>query len=165
MATNLTFYIVCFIIVIILLVLWIMSSVKEGFSSDILTGYWEANDEFLEKNNISKFAMAIGPNENSKRIVYIIMQDLNGKILINDKKEMQLTSKWSSLSPFGVYNKKVKYSVKMDTNSSIIPEKLDMIYDITAGFISLYDQDTIYAELYKNNMLSDLDIEHNDSDD
>ncbi len=165
MATNSTFYIVGFIFLIILLFLWVMSNVKEGYSSDILTGYWEANDEFLEKNNISKFAMAIGPNENSKRIVYIVIQDLNGKILINDKNEMMLTSKWASLSPFGVCNKKVKYSVKLDTDSSIIPEKLDMIYDITSGFISLYNQDTIYAELYKNNMLSDLDIEHdNDSD-
>lgn len=163
MSNNPTFYIVGFIIVIILLFLWFMSSVKEGFSSDILTGYWEANDEFLEKNNISKFAMAIGPNENSKRAVYIVIQDLNENILINDSNKMKLTSTWSSLSPFGVYNTKVKYSVKL-TSSSIIPEKLDMIYDVTSGFISLYDQDTIYAELYKNNMLSDLDIERDDDD-
>jgi len=149
------FYAAGVILLIILLLLWYISSVKEGLGHDILTGYWEANDDFLEKNNISKFAMAIGPEENSKRTVYLVVQDLDGKTLINGTNAMVLKSKWSNLSS----TRGLKYNVALDTETSIIPQKLDMIYDISSGFISLYDKDTIYAELYKNNMLSDLDTD------
>lgn len=155
------FYALGFLVVVTIVILWCMSTMKEEFSSDILSGYWEANDEFLDKNDISKFAMAIGSNDSSvlhnNRNIYIVMLDRNGDILINENSNMKLTSNWSNINPF---NKKIKYKVKLDIPSDVIPSDLNMIYEPTSGFISLYDDDTIYAELYRNNILSDLEVQN-----
>ncbi len=147
------------IIIIILILLWFVMTIKSGFSNNILTGYWQAPDDFLEKNSISRFDMAISKPDGSTRDIYIIMQDLKGNMLVNEKGTIKLNKTWSSSNPWG---KKIKYNAKLVIESEGIPSDLEMIYDPIAGFITLYSDDTIYAELYRNNMLSDLDIKDND---
>ncbi len=153
------YYLGICIIILIILVLWYMYSIKDGFSDNILTGFWVANDSFLQKNNISNFNMAIGPRDGDKRTVYIVMQDLNGNTIANENNTMTLKSTWSSSSPSC---KKIKYTMTLDNATTVMPQSLQMIYDVTSGFITLYDDKIIYAELYKNNMLSDMKTENPD---
>lgn len=148
-------------IVLIILILWYMCSINKGFSDTILTGFWVANDSFLQNNNISNFNMAIGPVNSGKRTVYIVMQDLNSNIIVNENNTMKLKSTWSSSSPSC---KKIKYTIVLDNATTVMPQSLQMIYDVTSGFITLYDSETIYAELYKDNILSDMKTETDSAD-
>lgn len=147
-------YILGIVIILILLIWYILYSLRQSYVNNILTGCFEANNDFLEKNNISKFTIAISPSINSSRFIYIVMLDVDEKILINEENKMILKT-WN-INPF---SKKIQYKVILDHTiaNNAIPQYMTMIYEPTSGFITLYDNDIVYAELYRNNIYSDLD--------
>ena len=116
------------VVLLIVLVWYLLYSVKQGYVKDILTGCFEANSDFLEKGNISKFNIAISPERNSYRYIYIIMLDLQGDILINEDNRMKLNTR--DMNPF---TKKIKYIVTLDKDiaDGAIPKNMNMIYEPT----------------------------------
>ena len=131
---------------------------------DILTGFWKSNSEFLDKNNIAVFSMAISPIKNSTRSVYIVMKDNNNNTIINEPNDIILTKSYLQTLSFNTTS--VKYTVQFEhaissDNKIIIPQELNMIYEPVSGFFTMFVDDIVYIEMYKDNELSDLEVINN----
>ena len=151
------------IIVVCIIILCAVASIltRNEIYNNILTGYWKSDTDFLEKNNISLFSIAIGPPVKSSRHIYILMNDMNNNVIINDNNTMKLTSKsWDPFSRKKLYN----VSFENEIEDDVMPRALSMIFEPQNGFFTLYDKDIVYAEMYKDNELSDLEIEKNNNE-
>ena len=132
---------------------------------DILTGYWKSDKDFLDKNNISVFTMAMSPSKNSTRNIYIVMKDNNNKIIINELNTITLTKNLSSMLSSFYSSSKIKYYVNFEHSISnksgeiIIPQELNMIYEPISGFLTMYNNNIVYVQMYKDNELSDIEID------
>lgn len=147
------------IIIICILVLCILINAisKNDIYSDLLTGYWKSDTDFLEKNNISFFSMAIGPCTGSSRNVYMVMKDANNNTILNEDNIMII--KTSIFQSHNIFFRKKIYDISFDHDigDDVIPSKLNMIFEPVTGFLTMYDEDIVYAEMYKDNELSDLE--------
>jgi len=152
--------IVCMLILLAITVMFVQNNIF----NNILKGYWKSDANFLKKNNISLFEMAIGPYQSSSCSVYMIMKDNNNGVILNETNEITMVSKI-----FNPFSRQRKYNILFNHNvgnnnesndisfDDIMPLKLNMIFDPIAGFLTLYDGDTVYAEMYRDNELSDID--------
>lgn len=147
--------IICMII--LFYVLMRMNTIQE----DILTGFWKSNSEFLDKNNISVFSMAISPLKNSTRSVYIVMKDNINNTIINEPNDIIMTKSYLQI-PFNVtrieYTVRFEHAIVSGIDEVIIPQELNMIYEPISGFFTMFVDDIVYIEMYKDNELSDLEV-------
>ena len=150
------------ILIICLIVLFYMLIQINTIQDDILTGFWKSNSEFLDKNDIAVFSMAISPIKNSTRSVYIVMKDNNNNTIINEPNNIILTKSYSQLLSFNTTC--VKYAIRFEhaisgmDNNIVIPQELNMIYEPKSGFFTMFIDDIVYIEMYKDNELSDLEV-------
>jgi hypothetical protein len=156
----LAFLLVLFVIIFIYLG-WRTSQVY----SNSISGMFSASPEFLEKAEISNMFLYVGePFKNGpfteKRYIYLVMHHEN-TIIANKQLEMEIKKSLNSyiISNENKYNVRI-YELDDDDDSGvkfsdIMPENLELYFDITMGRMSLKGDDNdddpkLYAELYKS---------------
>ncbi len=148
---------IAIIILLILLILLISNyySYQVGKYNNELTnlrGFWETDIEFNKESGIKIFTIYIGQYKNSSYPVYLLMIDTEDNILVNTPSSMELKY---SLSGDSYY----EFNVKFDKlKSDFLPNKLIIKYYPNSSKIILYNKNIIYGCLFKNLVLSDVDL-------
>jgi hypothetical protein len=146
------------VIIIILFLIVMLVSYKYGrcnAESEMLRGFYESNKEFTDEAGISSFTFYIGDCINGKYKVYRLMiGNDDEKILINSPTEMSLATIWNYCDDHYEYTASFT-----DLNSEFIPNNVLLKHYIRSGKIILSDEsDTIYGCLFKNPVLTELDL-------
>lgn len=108
-----------------------------------ISGFWIAPTDFLKDAELDMFAFYISGGKG-----YILVSSC-GKILINDNTDIRI--KWGKCEN-GEYHGDIIFSL-IDT--TFFPSCQKIIYN-PCGKITLYKDDTMYAVLYKDPVLTEL---------
>ena len=123
-----------------------------------LRGFWQSPNEFNAEAGIKLFTMYIGEYRNGSYPVYILMVDDDEKILINSPTTMclnQTITNKCSLKKHKEFNCKFA-----DLDSEFMPNDIILQYYPRSGklIFSGIGDDTIYGCLFKNPMLTEMDL-------
>lgn len=119
---------------------------------DFISGMWQANEDFCQQADIEKMLLYIGsgPDKNAYLLIYS-----DGNVVVS--KKLQL-----NISPSKVSSKEYKVEIidaddpNDDSLKDIMPSKLNMKLSINNGRLCLYKKKKIYADLFKDNMSTNL---------
>lgn len=145
------------IIVLILMMVSLCYSYRYGrYNAELslLRGFWESNKEFNDESGLKSFTMYIGEKECGEYPTYILMVDSEEKILVNAPTNMSLSGTWFSSEP-DCHEFTATFN---DLNSEFIPNKICFKLYPRSGKIILSGAGTIYGCLFKNPVLSELDL-------
>lgn len=145
------------IIVVILIIVSLFYSYRYGrYNAELslLRGFWESNKEFNDESGLKSFTMYIGEKECGEYPTYILMVDSEEKILVNAPTNMSLARAWFSSEP----DCHEFTATFCDLNSEFIPNNVCFKLYPRSGKIILSGVDMIYGCLFKNPVLSELDI-------
>jgi hypothetical protein len=146
-------------IVLIVLILVIFYSYKIGQRNaelSCLRGFYESSKEFNGEAGISSFTFYVGDYCGGSYNTYILMVgNDDDKILVNSPSPMTLSSSWFGGSELDCYEFKANF---LDLNSDFMPNNMTFKFYPRSSKIILSGLDTVYGCLFKNNILSEMDI-------
>jgi hypothetical protein len=146
------------IIIIIVLIISTYCAYNAGkYNSEMsnLRGFWETDKTFNDESGLMVFTIYIGKYKNGSYPVYLLMVDSDENILINDPTQMKLSQSKVNTSVDYYREFNVCFS---DLNSELMPNNIMLKYHSKSSKIILYSDDTIYGCLFKNPVLSDIDL-------
>jgi hypothetical protein len=117
-----------------------------------LRGFWETDKLFNDESGIKIFTIYIGPCNNKEYPVYLLIVDTEDNILINNPTTMNLNYIKSCDS---YYEFNAKFS---NLDSDFLPNDMIVKYYPNSSKIILYNDNIIYGCLFKNLILSDIDL-------
>lgn len=141
-------YLYALIIIIIVFVLYNMSSRNVCAYEDYLYGFWVAEgDDFCDDSGIESMLIFIGEPENdwasvTRKCYIIIMNDL-----CNQSFTMEYRKGWSSID---ILNYKINIDSTFD-DEEIWPDNSVLDVDMRTGVMKIYKNETLYAKLTKQN--------------
>lgn len=130
-------------IVIVVLIILIIYNWQSSYS---LYGFWTADDEFLEDAGLTSIALFIGDPDGSIYPSYLFMSNDEGAIE-DQKIDLHLSKMRSS-------DGAVWYSGKALTTNTW-DEDIQVRVCPKRHLLTVMHEKTIYAELYKDNILTD----------
>jgi hypothetical protein len=150
------FYIGIVIIITILCSYQIYGIATNRISDQLLTGFWEADKSFCDESGLSMFSIYIGDSENScTRTCYVLAIQDDDTIILNEPSTITYFKPWSGLLSSNL--DPIEYNVSFsDIKSEFFPSHQKMSYYVTTSKIILYKKDIVFAVLYKNPVLSEL---------
>ena len=131
--------IIACIIVIIILISYIVYN-KYLYYTDFITGIYTGDPDFLDNAKLGEFILYID-YENPKYKGYIILADMNSDPVKNITISGKLTITLS---------KTPEFKMTIDEENDILPQKLNMTVDPLTGYLTLSDNEKIYAVLVKD---------------
>lgn len=126
------------VILIIIVILFYINQSQKSY----ITGVWSGEKEFLETSELDELLIVFKDNEMAITAVY---EDN----IVNDS--VSTFTLYTKLTSFFGSNKIYYLETENDT---LFPKNLMMKLDSTNGVMILYDDETTYAVLIKNNELS-----------
>jgi hypothetical protein len=150
------FYIGIIIVIIILCASQIYSVATSRISNQMLTGFWEADKSFCREAGLSMFSIYMGDSDFSGvRPCYVLAVQDDDTIILNEPTTISLSKPW-----FGIFSYSldpIEYNIAFtDIKSEFFPDVQQMSYYVMSNKIILYKKDTVFAVLYKNPVLSEL---------
>lgn len=146
-------WIISAIIIVCLIILFYVINrySHKSFANEFLEGVWNADDEYLGEAGLTELVLYIGELDNgSDRNAWIVMKS-EDNILKNNKIQLNITPCWSFNSG-NVY----KFNVASDDLSDMFDGTVTLSLNIVTGLLAIHDDDNLYMELYKNNILSEV---------
>lgn len=132
-------------------ILYHVSSINT-LSEKSLTGFWEADSSFCEESDIDMMCMFIGEKKGSKRPFYLLVKK-DDDMIINELGDVKFTQQIYS-NPCD--NIKKTYTAVFDIENENFPSSQEMYYYVTSNKIILFKGDNVYAVLYKNPALTEI---------
>jgi len=152
-------FLIVIIIIILIIVPWY--SYKLGvLNADMnnLRGFYESNKQFNEESGLNSFIFYIGDFCDGSYNTYILLVDSDDKILVNTPSPMTLSRPWFA-GELGCYEFKACFS-NLDNN--FIPNNVKLKFYTRSNKIIISGPDTIYGCLFKNPVLSEMDLIKNE---
>lgn len=146
------------IVICVILYSWMIPIISRKYEAkSSLTGFWEADRDFCNESELKVLSIFIGdPDSSGKLPCYILLIQDDDEVLINERTNINLRPKWCSNN---LYDRKApwEYDITLSKmESSAFALKQSMKHYATANKIIMYKKDTVYAVLYKNPVLSEL---------
>ena len=142
---------ICIVLVIILAYL------GRSQEMELLSGFWRADADFCNQANLTSFILYIGDGMTKKR-GYLLITNHDG-IVINSAVDLEI-SNILCIRPYIRdeinLNVNFKWLCGDDDYEAIFPSMQNIKYNPKKGKIILMDQETVYAVLYKDNIMTDI---------
>lgn len=145
--------------VIVLMVSLVLSYTfgKTRADMELLPGFWEANSEFNREAGLQLFSFYIGDKNDGVYPAYLLMvedgDDQN--MLINEPTQFIINEPFTNFIATDDCREMLLKFDKLETD--LIPYMLKMRYYPRTTKMVLYDHSKIYAVLFKNSVLSELE--------
>lgn len=121
----------------------------------MIRGFWEANSEFCQESGLQMFSMYIGKANNNVYPCYFLMVDTEDTILINEASCFTLKEPLSNLTTTGDCR---EFYVKFENlETDLLPDVMKLKYYPQTSKLIFSDDSKIYAALFKNPVLSELE--------
>lgn len=140
------------IIIIVISIFYLLSCNGRNYEN-YLYGHWCADDDhFCEESGIQSMELFIGEPESGwltqTRPCYLI--------IMNDMCNQALTLTYrTGWAPAVLSKYKIRCKVEFDSEQ-IWPDHVDILVDMKTGKMKIYNDDTVYAKLTKNNELTNM---------
>lgn len=116
-----------------------------------LDGYWISNAEFNELSNIDKMILYINYSDNSGYLTIIT----NNEIISQDELDLNIDNNINfDKNKLENMNFKLLFNNKEGNNFIWKNKEFNSILSINNGNLKLFYKDTLYADLYKDNMIT-----------
>jgi hypothetical protein len=150
------FYIGIVIVIIILCSYQIYGMATTRISNQLLTGFWEADKSFCNESGLSMFSIYMGDSDfRGARPCYVLAVQDDDTIILNEPTTITFSKSWSGILSQNL--NPVEYNISFsDIKSEFFPPQQQMSYYVTTSKIILYKKDVVFAVLYKNPVLSEL---------
>ena len=146
------------IVVVIIILFWTIGHSNTSSYEEFLYGMWVGDDEFCKNANIDSIMMFLGEPDvglmSCTRDGYIIIV-IDGEPVVNQGFILNYSPGWSGPS-IGPYT--VSSDVTFD-EENIWEDDVTITVNIVNGTMRIYNGDTMYAKLYKENTLSNILVE------
>jgi hypothetical protein len=125
---------------------------------DYLGGLWVGDQAFLDQAQLKDMQLFLAPREGGSRRGYLIMTDAEGEFLTNQAFELREKSRlrrWASAlgSLFRASHDAFRGVVAIEFDGggdAAFPERLKLSLSVLDGTLTLYDDERVYAFLYKD---------------
>lgn len=149
---------IAFVIVLVLILILIINKDR-----NLMNGFWKADNSFCEESELELMIIYFGDSDLlNKRGGYIMIKNSEG-FLINNPVEFNMSL---LINPFA---DKIECDLNIDwlgeSEYSFFPNIQKMIYYPKKGKIILKDKRQIYAVLYKDHIMSDVNSEDSEGSD
>ena len=121
----------------------------------MLRGFWEASSEFCDESGLQLFSVYIGKSRNNVYPCYFLMVDSEDTILINEPSCFTLKEPLSNLTTTG--DCREFYATFDNLETDLLPNVMKLKYYPQTSKIIFSDESKIYAALFKNPVLSELE--------
>jgi hypothetical protein len=124
---------------------------------DFINGFWKADPGWCAKAGISNAYATINFFPEQKYgVIYLLMQNGDGQIVDNDsyKFKTTVTMKEMLFNSQGNTECHLVFQDGKNPVSGAFPMSCKLRVDIRNGVLALHDDNTVYLELYKDNMTS-----------
>lgn len=139
------------IIVLLILIFYTNYYNVSNLHEDFLFGSWESDLKFNKESDIKRLKVFIGEAKNNlmnvKRDCYFHMGNSNNENMIS--KIVKMSYRKPLTLNISTYSVDVNIDFEEDDP---VPQDLKMEVDILNGIIKLYNDDKLYAVLYKDNV-------------
>jgi hypothetical protein len=154
--THMGYYIGIVIVIIILCSYQIYALAISRISNQMMTGFWEADKSFCNESGLSMFSIYMGDQDYSGvRPCYVLAIQDDDTIILNEPTTITISKPWSGILSQNL--DPIEYNVSFaDIKSEFFPRDQQMSYYVTSNKITLYKKDTVFAVLYKNPVLSEI---------
>ena len=143
-------------IIIAVLIIFVLISYQYGKkTADLcnLRGFYESSSEFNDESGIKAFTMYVGDYNGNTYDTYVLMVDNDENILANAPSPMTLSQIWNPFS-----KECYEFGATFDLKSDFLPNKMNMKFYPKSGKILLFDSKTVYGCLFKNPVLTEMDM-------
>lgn len=125
-------------------------------SNQMITGFWEADKSFCNESGLSMFSIYIGERDyRGGRPCYVLAIQDDDTIILNEPTTITLSKPWLGILSHNL--DPIEYNVSFaDVKSEFFPRDQQMSYYVATNKIILYKKDTVFAVLYKNPVLSEI---------
>lgn len=137
-------------IIIICIICIIGFYYREVFLASMLTGFWKCDPDFCADADLELFIMHFGEPVNGTIPMYLLAKNNDGFILNNQCKLIMKQDYTTMLS-----SGKKKFSGKFDIDNDHFPAEQEIIYEPLKGKLIFKTNETVYAAMYKCNIMSD----------
>jgi hypothetical protein len=150
------YYIGIVIVIIILCSYQIYGLAMRQISNQMMTGFWEADKSFCNESGLSMFSIYIGEQDyRDVRPCYVLAIQDDDTIILNEPTTIILSKPWSGILSHNL--DPIEYNVSFaDIKSDFFPRDQQMSYYVATNKLILYKKDTVFAVLYKNPILSEI---------
>lgn len=154
-ATMPSRYGIALAIVAIIILIWVVGAKRSSAINDYITGAWVAPDEFCEEAELESLMIVFGEPTSS---AFGNVEQL-GYIVANPNISAGLTMHYSRGFTMSPYERTFVANVEFDDGplwGDSNPTNVTISVDMVRGSMVIRNDDTIFAELYKSNDVSDL---------
>lgn len=148
-------YGIAFAIVVIIVLIWVVGAKRSSAINDYIAGAWVAPDEFCEEAELESLMIVFGEPTTS---AFGSVEQL-GYIVANPNISAGMTLLYSRGFTMSPYEKTFSVNVEFDDGplwGESNPTDVTIDVDMVKGRMIIRDGDTVFAELYKSNDVSDL---------
>lgn len=150
-------------LVIFSLVLLIFTS--RTMEDKLLKGFWRADPDFCKIAQLEMFVLYLGDNSNylgHTRNGYLLSANEHG-IILNNPITASFSTTFNLLPGFATCK---KYNLSIDwqenePNNNAFPTDVQVAYYPKHGKLVMYDDDTVYAILWRDSQMSAMDTDEN----
>jgi hypothetical protein len=145
------------VVVLLLIVLVVIPARRRN--DNWMTGMWVGDPGFLSSAGLSDMQLFISPRSSEKtRRGYVIIADSAGEFLVNKPTEVDYSfSAASAFRPLGHKCRgEIRITIEKESGGTenTIPPILKLELDSRAGTLTLYDDEKLFALLYKDLLAS-----------
>ena len=128
------------IIIILLVVIFYFIYIHYSFQESMISGMWEASEEFCDSAGIDNMYLRIGDKDNGDYKICIIMIEDN-KVVKDETLNMSLG--------FTYPTKKINTVVTLHKDLGIMPTSMECVIDMNNGVMVWKDENTEYGRFQR----------------
>jgi hypothetical protein len=143
------------VIVVLGLLLMSYSYGTKSCELSLIRGFWEADRSFCDEAGLQLFSMYIGRRKSGVYPCYLLMVDTDDTILINEAACFSLKEPITNM--VSTDDCREFYADFTNLETDLMPCRVILKYYPSTGKIVFSDNDKIYAVLFKNPVLSEME--------
>lgn len=139
------------VVVLVIVLVWALWR-GSSMTNVHLPGMWAGTPDFLKKAGLEEFVLLVGPDISSS---YLLMANEDGKTVANAPVCTVFAESFASCAMAALYGGSIKGTLLCEAfPEGTLPECVEFVLDVENGTLTLFDDQKIYAALYKDTLAS-----------
>ncbi len=149
---NINIIISLSVISVIVVCVFVVTTNRQQLYLEFIDGYWEASHTFCRRSGLNSAQLLFNTTDidsAESMSVYLLVENSDGKIITNRLAECTLSNRY--FGNLACDDPEFTLQFDEDTDVAPLPQRSTLKINIRDGMMGIFNDDTLYLELYKNN--------------